>query len=342
MIKIKNIYYMLSYAFNELNSPMYKNMEVEDFENIGELFSEIIYLGVSKLIKQGLIKEYKVFNEELSIIKGRINTIESINHQIHLKHKLICSNDKFTINNYMNQILKTTMIYILKTDMSSERRNKLKNILRYFVKVQILDYKTINWNINYTRYNQTYQMLINLSHMFFNDLLLTQESGKIKLRNFEDSMNMHKLYEKFILEFYRKEYSDLKVNSKQINWQIDESSYNTLPIMKTDVMIEYNHNILIIDAKYYDKILIKSYDNKKIRSNHLYQIFAYVKNKQYELDFKYSVSGLVLYAKTDEKEIPDDKYSIQGNMIGFQTLNLNQDFTIIKNQLHQIIIDYLY
>lgn len=333
---------MLSYAFNELNSSMYKNMEVEDFENIEELFSEIIYLGVSKLIKQGLIKEYKVFNEELSIIKGRINIIESINHQVHLKHKLICSNDKFTINNYMNQILKTTMTYLLKTDISSERRNKLKNILKYFENVEILYYKTINWNINYTRNNQTYQMLINLSHMFFNDLLLTQESGKIKLRNFEDSINMSRLYEKFILEFYRKEYSDLKVNSKQINWQIDESSYNTLPIMKTDVMIEYNHNILIIDAKYYDKILIKSYDNKKIRSNHLYQIFAYVKNKQYELDFKYSVSGLVLYAKTDEKEIPDDKYSIQGNMIGFQTLNLNQDFTIIKNQLHQIIIDYLY
>ena len=317
-------------------------MEVEDFENIEELFSEIMYLGISKLIKQGLIKEYRVFNEELSLIKGRINVVESINSQIHLRHKLICSNDQFTINNHMNQILKTTMTYLLITDISSERRIKLKNILRYFENVEILDYRTINWNINYTCNNQTYQMLINISHMFFNDLLLTQESGKIKLRKFEDSINMHKLYEKFILEFYRKEYSDLKVNSKQINWQVDEFNYNTLPVMKTDVMIEYNHNYLIIDAKYYDKILLKSYDYKIIRSGHIYQIFAYVKNKQYELDCNYNVSGLVLYAKTDEKEIPNEKHSIHGNIIGFQTLDLNQDFTIIKNQLHQIIVDYLY
>ena len=90
-------------------------MEVEDFENIEELFSEIMYLGISKLIKRGLKKEYIAFNEELSTIKGKINIYESINHQVHLKHKLICSNDKYTINNYMNQILKTTLIYLLKT-----------------------------------------------------------------------------------------------------------------------------------------------------------------------------------------------------------------------------------
>ena len=316
-------------------------MEVEDFENIEELFSEIMYLGISKLIKRGLKKEYIAFNEELSTIKGKINIYESINHQVHLKHKLICSNDKYTINNYMNQILKTTLIYLLKTEISSERKIKVKNILRYFDNVDILDYRTIYWNISYNRNNQTYPLLINISHMFFNDLLLTQEYGKIKLRKFEDSINMYKLYEKFILEYYKREHPELKVTSSYIKWQLDDDYDLMLPTMKSDINLSQDNNVLIIDAKYYQHTLQEYYDNKSIYSNNLYQIFTYVKNKEAELkNVEHKVSGMLLYAKTDEDLYPNSTYSMSGNKISAKTLDLNQDFSNIKKQLDEIVKEY--
>ena len=58
-IYIKNIYYMLSYAFKVLNEKGYKKIEAESFENTADLLSEILIIGVTRQIKQGLVKDWK-------------------------------------------------------------------------------------------------------------------------------------------------------------------------------------------------------------------------------------------------------------------------------------------
>ena len=55
-----------------------------------------------------------------------------------------------------------------------------------------------------------------------------------------------------------------------------------LPIMQTDIMLTYQEKILIIDAKYYSQIMQKRFQHSSIRSGNLYQMFAYVKNKEIE------------------------------------------------------------
>lgn len=104
-IYIKNIYYMLSYAFKVLNEESYKKIEVESFENIAELLSEILFIGISKQIKQGLVKDYIEISQTTSSIKGKINITESINEQSFIKGQLHCSYDEFSHNCYLNQIL---------------------------------------------------------------------------------------------------------------------------------------------------------------------------------------------------------------------------------------------
>ena len=55
----------------------------------------------------------------------------------------------------------------------------------------------------------------------------------------------------------------------------------------------------------------------------------------------FNVSGMLLYARTDEEVLPDVKYEMSGNSIAVKTLDLNQDFELIKEQLDEIAIDYL-
>ena len=57
-IPIKNIYYMLTYAFKELRHNNYEYIEGEHFDNIYDLFAEILSKGISYLLKQGLHKQY--------------------------------------------------------------------------------------------------------------------------------------------------------------------------------------------------------------------------------------------------------------------------------------------
>ena len=64
-----------------------------------------------------------------------------------------------------------------------------------------------------------------------------------------------------------------------------------------------------------------------------------MKNKQFQ-DKSCKVSGLLLYAATDEAIQPDNSYEMSGNRIGVKTLDLNKDFSEIKDQLESIVTEY--
>ena len=114
-----------------------------------------------------------------------------------------------------------------------------------------------------------------------------------------------------------------------------------MPEMRSDITLSQGNRVLIIDAKYYANTLQKQFDVPKIHSANLYQIFTYVKNKEAELaNSPHEVSGMLLYAKTDDEIIPHRQYRMSGNRISVQTLDLDCDFSDISRQLKQILDVY--
>jgi len=334
VIKIKNIYYMLSYAFQSLQQDKYKTCEVEDFDNVKDLFAEILIKGISHEIKRGLGKEYILKEEQLSNPKGKFNITESIKNSAIQKKQLICEYDDFSINSYLNRIIKTTSMLLIKSDVSSERKKSLKRLMIYFNEVEELNPFTINWKIQFNRNNQNYKMLIHVCWLVIKGLIISNNNGSFKINDYIDEQRMCRLYEKFILEFYKKEFPKLKVSSSQIKWALDDENDFMLPNMHSDIMIETKEKVLIIDAKYYEHSTQKQFNTITLHSNNLYQIFTYVKNKSV---CGKEVSGMLLYAKTDETIFPNNSYSMGGNKISALTLDLNCDFEEIKKQLFNII-----
>lgn len=340
-IPIKNIYYMLSYAFSELQASQYKSIETESFKNVSDICAAILIKGVSLQIKRGIHKDYIKKSEALSTPKGKINVSESIKTLSIQKQQLYCTYDDFSVNSYLNKIIKSTMLRLIKADIELKRKKELKKLLMYFSEVDVIDLYNANWNFIYNYNNQTYRLLISICYMVVKDLIQSQKNGKTKVVDFLDEQRMCRLYEKFILEYYKKEVPEVNANASKIEWQLaDGDNFDMLPEMKTDIMLsdKSRENILIIDTKYYTHTTQVNYNKHTLHSNNLYQIFTYVKNKEAELTDKphNSVSGLLLYAKTDEQIQPDNEYTMSGNRISVKTLDLNCDFEIIKEQLNRI------
>lgn len=341
MIPIKNIYYMLSYSFQVLNEQGYKKIDTEKFHNVAELCASILTKGISVQFKKGLGREYIQEEDVISSIRGKIDITMSIKLRTMLKKQMVCIYDEFSVNSYMNRILKTTMTLLMSADISKSRKKELKKLLIYFDDVEMIDIKTIQWNVQYNKNNKTYRMLISVCYLVVKGLLQTNADGNTKLMDFFDEQRMCRLYEKFILEYYRKEHKEIKASASQIPWQLDDEVNAMLPIMQTDIMLSKNDKVLIIDAKYYTKTLQSQYNVNTIHSGNLYQIFTYVKNKEVELTKRpHEVAGMLLYAKTDELVLPSNEYSMSGNKIIVKTLDLNCDFSTITSQLDSIVNSY--
>ncbi len=343
-IFIKNIYYMLSYAFQVLKQTTYESVASEDFENVQDLFAAILAKGVARQLKQGLYREYVTQNETLSVMRGKLNMPETVRNKVKRCQKLACEFDELSEDNLLNQILKTTMHYLVRDNsVASERRIALKKLLIFFDGIRVLNTAEIPWNhIRYYRNSQNYEMLINICYFVLAGMLQTTESGEYKMAAFSDE-HMEKLYEKFILEYYIRHHSYLTdVRAAQVKWNLvgehDDASLRLLPNMQTDITLRLNEKVLIIDAKFYGHTMQQRFDKESLHSANVYQIFTYVKN----MDVKNTgnVSGLLLYAKTDESIVPDCSYNIGGNQIGARTLDLNKDFRLISRQLDEIASDY--
>jgi len=338
MIRIQNIYHMLAYAFQILREQGYASCGTEEFENTADLLSAILVKGVSVQIKRGLGRTYIEQTEPLSCLRGKIDVTESIKQQTIIKQQLICTYDEFSVDSYMNRILKTTMELLLRYDIPKSRKKELRNLLLYFKDVGTLDVHSINWNFRFNRNNQSYQMLMSICYLVIKGLLQTTADGTVKLMQFLDEQRMCRLYEKFILEYYRKHYPQIKTAASQIGWALDDGISAMLPTMQSDIMLTFGSKTLIIDAKYYGHTMQTQYDVHTLHSNNLYQIFTYVKNKAVAGG---EVSGMLLYARTDEAIQPDNTYMMSGNRISVKTLNLDCPFQTIAEQLNSIADSFL-
>lgn len=344
-ILIKNIYYMLSYAFLSLKQEDYTDVSSEEFDNIHNLFAAILSKGISKQLKQGLYKEYINYNDNFSTVKGKIDLYRTIRNYVFRKRILFCEYDLFSENNILNQILKTTaMLLICNNKVEHRYKDELKKEIFFFSNIDTINPNIIRWSdLRFHKNNNAYRMLISLCRFIIEGMLLTTDSGEYKLNSFVDEQRMSRLYEKFIFEYYVKEFPQVEVKSSHIPWVLDDGKGSLLPLMKSDIVLTKGKKILIIDAKYYSKTMQTNYQIKTIHSNNLYQIFTYVKNKYEELKEKnFVISGMILYAATDENIQPNNSYLMSGNKISVRTLNLNENFSVIKKQLDSIVKEHFF
>lgn len=331
---------MLAYAFQVLHQSNYEKIDTELFDNVQDLFAAILSKGIAQQLKQGLHREYVNQVEELSVMHGKIEINGTLKNRIQNRKKLTCEYDELSENNIFNQVLKTTALLLMKEkDVREESKVALKKEMLFFSGVEEINPYLIHWNqLRFSRNNQSYRMLLSICQFVLQGLLLTTDDGQYKLNHFLDEQRMCRLYEKFILEFYKKEVPEVKAKASEIEWQLDDGNSTLLPSMKSDIMLTRGNKTLIIDAKYYSRSTQVQYNKHTLHSQNIYQIFTYVKNK--DIGNTGNVAGMLLYAKTDEEIAPDMSVVLNRNPIGAKTLDLNCEFEEISRQLKKISKDY--
>lgn len=342
-ILIKNIYYMLTYAFQVLRQTNYEEIEAESFEEIQDLFAAILAKGIDQQVKQGLYREYIPQKESMALLRGKIDMQGTIQNKLQHRQLIACEYDELSENNLLNQILKTTaMVLIESKGVKPVHKAALKKPLLLFGDVDTIEPSSIRWNsLRINRNNKSYEMLMNICYFVLDGLLQSTEAGKFRMANFSDD-HMARLFEKFVLEYYRYHHKELSANASQIKWDLeegtDEASIKYLPVMQTDITLRDKTRTLIIDTKYYKHTMQRQFDTYSYHSGNLYQIFTYVKNQDAKAFG--NVSGMLLYAKTGESITPDAEFMMGVNKISIKTLDLNRDFKEIAGQLDKIAESY--
>jgi 5-methylcytosine-specific restriction enzyme subunit McrC len=330
MILVSNIYYMLAYAFRALRVGGIGDAGAEEFENLHNLFAEIIIRGMHRQLKRGLPRAYKCEKEELGNLRGKIDFHSSVRQMTFTRRRLACEFDEFTEDTPGNRLIKYAIIRLLRQDsVASDRKHYLKFLWSSLAGVTDVQYRTIPPQ---RTGGEEYVTLVNICR-FLLDGLLMHAGGGHKMQEWLPDEQMSSLYEHFLLAYFRKHHAYFNARSARIDWNMAEVP-TAMPEMKSDVFLTYGGKTLIIDAKFYKRTMAERFEKRSYHSHNLYQIYAYVKNA--DTTKSGNVEGMLLYAKTDEAVTPDSDCAIDGNTFSVRTLDLSQRFDGIRAQLEHI------
>lgn len=337
MIPVHNIYWMLAYAFRALGKGSYERLGFEEFDNSLDLCAAILERGIESQVKRGLNRGYALRTESLSLLRGKVDISASIKMSSLQKRQLMCSFDEFTVDTAANRIVKAAMLLLLQEkDVPLLRKKALRRLTPYLSEVREIDLRHCDWNVRIGRNNQDYRLLLFVCRLVRDGLLMSEDGGS-RVPGFFDDQAACKLYERFILEYYRREHPGLSASASQVPWALDDGYSASLPVMQTDITLRCGDKVHIIDAKYYTHMMQRNYDVSTLHSGNLYQVFAYVKNMQELLPADApAVSGMLMYARTDEAVLPDGDYLMSGNPIGVRSLDLSCEFEDVRRQLDAV------
>lgn len=344
-IVIRNIFYMLAYAYQAIDLKGFVQVGAEDFDNMLDLLGAIYVQGLAEQLRRGLEQGYVEYAEDTCRPRGRIDVRTSVDVMHQQRLDLRCTFSEMSADTELNRLIKCVGLAFLRSDeLREQTKIRVRRLLPYLSDVTTVSTVCAR-HIRpiFTRSNKSYQLLVSICQFALNSLLPDESTGERGFQRVVDDQQLSRLFEKFLLAYFRKNHADkVSADASRISWDTTEDLPPFLPELHTDVTLRGKGNkegrTLIIDAKFYRRVLTEHYNKRLLSPDNVYQIFTYVKNADTAHDG--SVNGLLLYARTNEKALAADaticSWESGRNRFQARTLDLNQPFENIKKQLDEI------
>ena len=108
-IPIRNIYFLLCYAWNRLQEGGLVDVSADSSTELADLFARILLTGTRHLLRRGLEQGYELRSAELTGIRGRPDLLQTARRFLAQHGRAACDYDELTVNTLPNQILKATL-----------------------------------------------------------------------------------------------------------------------------------------------------------------------------------------------------------------------------------------
>lgn len=319
-IKINNLLYIISYTYDLVDFRYTEKRKVTENDALIQTYIIVLLNWIENLFKKGLYKNYQNFTEELSGIKGKIK----LNESLIKRDKLVCEFHDMSFSNEENRIIKATLLFIInQKHIDKHIRQRALIFFRLLKEVQIVQLSKNSFKrLNINRLNKYYKPILELCELVYNNLRLTDDRDKTLFSGY--MVNMHNIFEKFLLKALQKKMkNDNVIASLKNNWT-DFASDNNLPQIKPDILVK---NKAIIDAKYYKTPFTS---NGNYISGHIYQIITYL--KAYKLS-----KGFLVYPEPENEQIIDSVYKIDNMNFNIFSIPLNKEIWDMENALDNLV-----
>ena len=340
MIPIKNLFFILCYAWGRLDEGELVSASVDEVNTPQDLLARILINGSNRVLKDGLDRGYLEFAEESSSLRGKIDFSTSISRLLFEQAKAATFVDELSHNILHNQILKTTLLSLSNSDLvDTKLRSELTRSVRKFNDVDLIRLTaSVFKRVQIHQNNSFYAFLTNVCELVYLQGTPNSEIGDMKIRDFSrDEVKMRKVFQDFVFNFYKLNQKGYAVASERLTWGAvgDEDALRLLPNMYTDVSLSSPSRKIILDTKYYAEAFQSNWGKQSFHSSHLYQLNTYLDAAQRTSNDERRLDGVLLYPATNDEFT--FKFELRNHSITVAALDMRKDSNQIGERLLSLL-----
>ncbi len=340
MIPIKNLYFILCYSWGRLDEGALVDVSVDEIKAPQDLLARVLINGTNRLLKEGLDRGYIEELEETASLRGKIDFSVSIRKMLFHQGKAAVLVDDLSHNILHNQILKTTINTLIKNvELERKLHSELQVIERSLRSVDLINLNSATFKrVQLHQNNSFYSFLMNVCELIYHSSQPDSEGGEVKFRDFtRDEVKMRKVFQDFVLNFYKLNQSKYSVDPERLHWDSVDSDDDSwmFPFMYTDVTLSSPNRKIVLDTKYYQEAFQNNWGKQTIRSDHLYQLNTYLDYTKPPINPNAKLDGILLYPATNEEFTLKKK--TRGHQIIVAAVDLRKDWKAISNRLLELI-----
>ena len=339
-IPIENIYFLLCYAWDRLEEGRVVDVRPEGLTRLADLFARVLANGTKHLLKQGIDRDYQVRQESVAGVRGKVLLSPTIKRNLLSRAHTYCAFDELSHDVLHNQILKASLRALAAVDdVDRGLRSSLAGLYRRLGDVSDIRLTTQAFrSVQLHRNIRFYDFLLKVCRLVHESLMISEKTGETKFRDFtRDENAMPLLFQRFVFNFLQREQSVFRVSSPQLRWhgaRGSEQDLQYLPVMQTDIHLESPEEAVVVDTKFYREAFQKNYGKERVRSDHLYQLFANLQNLS--AIQPRTVNGMLLYP-TVGKDFQLE-YDLFGHRLRVSSINFEQPWQQVSRDLLSLFI----
>lgn len=334
-VPMRNIYYLLCYAWRSNLGDYLRAGEIPG-DRPEDLFALLLAQALEPLLPHRLDRGFIEEQEDLRGPRGKILLGATTSRALRPRGRAACSFDEISVDIPSNRVLKCTLRRLRAVpSLAPELRARVDRCVRALsrvanVGVSAADAARVVLHGN----NAPYLLLMRICRLVLEQLLPVEGAGTSRMRSFfGDESAMGRLFQEFLYQFLRREQRGYTVRSGlRPRWQNDadfKAHAAFLPGMETDLDLERPGQRIIVEAKFYAEPLRVRFDRAALRSEHLYQLMAYLHASR--TAHGPQPEGVLLYAGVGEPL--DLRFRIDGHLVRVRSLNLDQPWQGVRGDL---------
>ena len=343
-IPVRNLWLLMLYASDLIRFRGEFNAFVEtDGSDLPDLVARLLAKAVEDRLRRNLTRGYRHRQSVVTRVRGRIDVLETEARLLLWRGEVYCRFDELTIDTPRNRLVRAALELLVRLVRSEELVHRCRSLAFSLARAGVGGMRPSRADLavdQVGRNNVADRFMIAVAQLVFDLALPTEESGSTALVAPErEEVWVRRLFEKAVLGFARIELEPLgwRVRgSVPLQWQVSSASGALRPIlprMITDIVLDPPNGgrRIVVDTKFSSVLASGRFGGVTLKSNYLYQMYAYIRSQEGYSPRCDETAGLFLHPAIG---VTLNEYAvIQGHPITFATVDLSGSSAAIRSEL---------